>query len=192
MTTEKELKSNTDQFLRSLRETGKRMRAAKRLTVMPVCAKRLWRGRGQIKKQKKHIKRKRYPAAGWRLFLIAAGIFEMSGVVPGSILFIILTFFGFAAGEAGIMIGILSASLLLFLFPFGIGRIISLFGLFTRKPWAAVLTMVLYGLCLPGAFVLWDASPAAFVVYILYCAAAIWSAAVCYRGFKRIRRGHYT
>ena len=122
--------------------------------------------------------------ASWRrTFLIVAGIAEALVLVPGAVLSAVIAVSGFAAGETGAMVGILSSAVLIFLLPLSAGRVTAVYGLFKRKPWAAILTIIIYGLCLPGAFSIAGVSPVLVTLYILYNGFGIWSAVICRRGW---------
>ena len=116
-----------------------------------------------------------------RQFLIITGIVELALCIPSLLFIIFFGYQGFVAGEMGNMIGLFSIAIGLFLLPYIAARAAAVHGLIKRKPWGAVISIILSGLFLLGAFFSAVEFPVLSVMVLLYTSVSIW-AAVKYLG----------
>ena len=126
----------------------------------------------------------RNPAATprWpRPFLLIAGSAELLLELTAAVLSLLLGGHGFAAGEMGTMIGIFSAALLLVLLPYLAARAAAVYGLWKRRRWAAVLTIVLSAVVLLATAFIIGIAPLVYAVILLYGLLSGWAALLCLR-----------
>jgi hypothetical protein len=86
---------------------------------------------------------------------------------------------GFRAGEMGIMVGILMLATLCFLVPWLAAKTVVTIGLFRRRRWAFVLSLVFTSIGLAGSFFTLAAGPVVLLGVLAYLGLMLWSEIVC-------------
>ena len=81
-------------------------------------------------------------STGQRTFIIISGIIELAVLIPFTLFALVFGYQGFIRGEMGNMIGMFAIGVLLFLLPYSAARILGVYGIWKRKKWGAVLTII--------------------------------------------------
>jgi hypothetical protein len=90
-----------------------------------------------------------------------------------------LAYEGFKAGEMGIMVGILLLAALCILMPWFVVKTIVAVGLFRRRRWALVLSLVFTCIGLAASFLAFTAGPLFFLAAFTYLALTLYLEIVC-------------
>lgn len=107
-------------------------------------------------------------------------------IVPSAIFGLLLGYHGLVAGEMGTMVGILVLALLVPLVPYAVLRVVAMVGLWRRKRWAAILTIVLSAVGAVGAIVVAHDAVGVLLVMLLYAGTTAWAGVGCLKqpGFR--------
>ncbi len=118
-----------------------------------------------------------------RRFLVVTGVIELLILTPAFLFIVLLGFHGFVAGEAGTMIGLFSAAILLFLFPYLAVRLAAVLGLRKNNRWAPALCLILSLLVLASVLFTLTELPALLILLVAYLGLSIWAAVGCLRHY---------
>jgi hypothetical protein len=114
-----------------------------------------------------------------RTFLIVAGICELALLVPGAIFGAALGYHSFVAGEMGTMVGMLLLAVLVPLLPYGVMRIFALVGVWKKRRWGAILSIILSVLAAIGGLIVAIDTPGVLAVILAYAILSAWAALGC-------------
>jgi hypothetical protein len=116
-----------------------------------------------------------------RTFLIIAGVVEIVLEFSSLIFISIVGYHGFKAGEMGTMIGLFTVLAFILLLPLAVVRVVAVYGLWKKRRWAAIITIILSVVLFLSSLLAVTTSLFLFIVILLYVLFSIWAAIACMR-----------